>query len=312
MFNLLCKSSALVFITVLYCSNTLQAQSLSINSVNTSFTVNTTNQITTGITNTNAFRLNVNSARRAYNLKAAVTAKSFNPSTTTFSTLPLSIVFKGVTGVATTGGVSGNIQLVENPPGWSTLATNATQTGTGGTAVWTYDLILAPIGYNIPAGSYVFTITIQYTDGPNTINRTFNVTLNVQNVVAIALVQNGSTNISFGTSTAYQDGISSNNFHILQVRSNASWLVNVTAPAFFTASGGGASANMPSSIIGIRRNGTVTYTNLSTTPQTIRTGTAGDITSGNNSTSFDMLFSPGYNYAPGIYNIALTYTVTNQ
>jgi uncharacterized membrane protein YdcZ (DUF606 family) len=144
------------------------------------------------------------------------------------------------------------------------------------------------------------------------LNKTFTIIVNVQNVVNVSLIQNAATTVTFGSSTAYVNGITSTNFHSLQVQSNSPWLINVTAPQYFTAGGGGASTNMPCSIMGIRRNGTSTFLPLSTSAQTLISGTAGDISATGNTSSYDMQFNPGYIYNPGIYNISLTYTLTGQ
>ena len=304
MFNRTCKF-VLLLTSVSFCC-LVKAQSVSILATNTSFVVATHSQITSSSTITSSFKLSVSSGNKAYSLKAAVTAKAFVPNSTVFAAVPFTISLRSVTGVTTSGGVTGNIQLVENPPGWSTLATNATKTG-GATAQWTYDLTLLPIGYTIAPGTYIFTVTIQYSDGPTPISRTFNITLIVSSAMGISLIQNSSTNISFASATALETGVTNNNFHNLQVKSNNPWIITASAPPFFTPTTVDASVDMPCSIIEIRQNGVGNFMPLSTLPQTIKTGNAGDVTS-----SFDMKFTPGYTYNPGIYNIAITYTVTAQ
>lgn len=303
----------LFFLFILLISLRAQAQSLSVAVHNTNFSVNSEAQMLSGLTNPSAFALNVNSRNSTFSLFAAVTAKSFNPSSATFSQVPFTLTFRSISGGGSASDyVAGNIQLTESPS-FATLAQNAAKTTNNKTYVINYDINLLPIAYTIPPGNYVFTVTVQYNDGVDNILQTFNITLTVQTILSVSLVQNQSATLNFNSSAAYANGIAVNNFHTSQIRSNIPWLMSVaSASAFFTPGSAGASTNMPCNIVGVRVNGGSNYIQLATTPATLRTGSAGNVTSGNNTTNYDVRFTPGWNYNPGIYNLSITYTVTNQ
>lgn len=317
MFNLSYKFILLVvsFLVIFSQKSFSQAgPSFSVTTFNTSFFIGTTSQLTSANTIASSFSLNVTNGSKGYNLLIGITSKSYNPSSAQFSSIPLSVSLRSVSGVSnTSGGISGTIPLSEYPPNYTTLVSNAAKTGINNTATWTYDLILSPIGFTIPPGTYIYTVTVQYNDQGNvTINRTFTISLNVQSVVNVSLIQNSPATVNFGSSSAYVNGVTSLNFHSLQVQSNIPWLINVTAPQYFSAGSSGASSNMPCSIMAIRRNGSGTFVPLSTSSQTLSTGVAGDNNAAGNTTSYDMQFNPGYDYNPGIYNISLTYTISSQ
>jgi uncharacterized membrane protein YdcZ (DUF606 family) len=312
MFNFNNKFGSLLTILIVLTGIKGFSQTFTVNPSNTVFTLSTSTQVLNTNTIPSAFSLSVNSLGKAYNLSASVVTKVYNPASAPFTSIPLSISLRSITGVNNTTGVTGDIPLFEAPLN-SALATKATRTGPTATAVWTYDLILASVGFTIPPGTYNYTVSVQYSDGsPTPLTGTFNIILNVQSVVNVSLNQTSSATVTFGSSANYTNGITSLNFHSLQVQSNMSWLINVSAPQYFTAGGGGASTNMPSNIMSIRRNGTSTFMPLSTLSQTIASGSAGDISASGNTSSYDMQFNPGYSYNPGIYNISLTYTLTGQ
>lgn len=289
------------------------SQTFTITTNNATFNANTATIIESGVTNTTSFTLNINSRTRTYNLHAGITSKTYNPTSTVFPSMPLSIALRSISGVATTGGVSGSLQLVENPPSLNTLATNATATSTSKTAVWTYDLTLLPLGYTIAPGTYTFNLNIRYTDGATTINRAFPITLTVQPFVNLGLTVNASNTVNFSTSANYLSGVTNSNYVTHGVKSNRLWLVNVASQsAFFTAASAGADNNMPCSIVSIKKSTNATFLNLSTAVQTLNTGSAGNTTATGNTYNIDMRFNPGYNYNAGIYNLSLVYTLTNQ
>ncbi|MBD0332396.1 MAG: hypothetical protein ICV66_07050 [Chitinophagaceae bacterium] len=262
--------------------------------------------VESGSTINSSFAFNINSGQKTYNLYAAITSKSFNPSSTTFSPPPLKITLRSITGVSTTGGVTGAIQLVEYPPSSNTLATNATKTGSSATAVWTYDLTLSPIGYTIPPGTYTYTVTVQYSDGATSINRTFNITISVQSVVSLAFTQNSTPNFDFSSASAYSNGITMSNANTFTLKSNKNWIFTAAANTANFSNSGTYSTTMPASVLRLTVGST--QGNLSTSALQLNSGSA---TSG---TTFNMsLFAnPGYNYGPGIYTINISYTITAQ
>lgn len=301
------------FFLTLLLSTALPAQSVTINTSNTSFTVNSASGIETTSTIASSFTVSVNSRSRSYDLYIGTTATSFLPSTTDFPSIPFSAKLRSITGVGTTGGATGALPLIEYPPSFSILANDATATTAYKTAVWTYDLIMAPIGYAIPPGTYTFTVTVQYFDGINVINKSFNIALLVQPVLNINLVQNASTSISFNTSGQYTDGVAYSGFTTHNVKSNLPWLVNVASQsAYFTPASSGADNNMPCSVIGIKPSIASTFMPLSVSNKVVKTGNAGNSSATGNSYNVDVQINPGYTYNAGIYNLGLTYTLTAQ
>jgi hypothetical protein len=310
MFNLSCKCALFLIVFSVITFLHSFSQTLTITPVNTSFTISNATQVSSSTTLASSFVLNIVSDKNTYNLYAAVTAKSFNPSSTSFSPLPVNFSLSNISAGSQNGAVFGNVQLSDAPT-YATLGTNMAKTSRTGYN-WTYDLVLLPVNFTTPPGTYVFTIQVQLVSGSTTVNKTFSVSVNVQTVVAVSLQQNSSTSVTFSSASSYTNGITLGSFHSLQVKSNIPWLVSVAAPAYFTAASQGADANMPCSIVSIKPTTGISFITLSASAQTIKTGIAGDVTATGNTSSFDMRFNPSYNYSPGIYNISLTYTLTNQ
>lgn len=302
---------SLVFLCFLFSNGS--AQSFTLSTTTTNFTVSTTTLAETPSSIASSIELSITSRNRSYDVEAFVSAQNFNPSSTTFSPIPLSVQFRSLSGVSNSSGVvSGAIPLVENPPGTSTLISNAPRTSNS-TAVWTYDLILDPIGYSVQPGNYIFTVTVRYSDNQSTILRTFNINLTVQPLVALSLTQNAPTTVALNSAAAYSNGVQSNNFCTVGVKANVPWLVTLASQAsFFTPASSGAANNLPCSVIGFRSSGNTTFSQLSTTPKSLQAGSRGDATTSGNTIGVDMRFSPGYNYNPGIYNLSLIYTLTSQ
>lgn len=289
------------------------SQSFVVNTNNTNFQVNTTTALEAVTTTASAFSFSINSRNRDYNLYAGIVANGFVPSSVNFDVLPFEVKLRSVTGVSTAGGINGEIQLLEYPPTYGTLALNATRTGNTRTAVWTYDLILNPVGYAVAPGTYNFTVSVMYTDVQTSITRNFPVTLNVHPVLQLSLVQNAATSVSFGTSAQYTNGISLAGFTTHNVKSNLPWTVSVAAQnAYFTPASSGADNNVPCSVMSFKTSSSAAYIPLSVTTKPVMTGNAGNSTSAGNTYNLDVQFNPGYGYSAGIYNLALTYTLTAQ
>lgn len=116
---------------------------------------------------------------------------------------------------------------------------------------------------------------------------------------------------SFSSINDYQNGVTSNNYASFAIKSNATWMVNVSAQsAYFNALTPNASADMPASILGIRVNGASNFTPISTSNVQVKTGSRGNTTTPGNTFNIDLKFSPGFNYKGGQYNINLLYTLT--
>lgn len=119
--------------------------------------------------------------------------------------------------------------------------------------------------------------------------------------------------VSFNTPNDYFNGITVNNSATIAVKSNVSWQVSVaTQSSTFTPMSMGASTDMPSSILAIRRNGNTTFTPMTTDSQTLKTGNRGPATTSGNTFDIDTRIDPGFSYSGGNYNIGVVYTLTQQ
>lgn len=119
--------------------------------------------------------------------------------------------------------------------------------------------------------------------------------------------------VSFNTPNDYFNGITVNNSATIAVKSNVNWQVSVaTQSSTFTPMSMGASTNMPSSILAIRRNGNTTFTPMTTNSQTLKTGNRGPATTSGNTFDIDTRIDPGFSYSGGNYNIGVVYTLTQQ
>ncbi len=126
-------------------------------------------------------------------------------------------------------------------------------------------------------------------------------------------VTNLSGVVSFTTFNDYQNGQTINNAANVEVRANVNWTLGISAQsANFTAMSGGASTDMPCSVLGIRRNGTTTFLTMSTASQTLKTGTKGGATTSGNDFDVDTRITPGFTYNGGTYSIGVLYTLSQQ
>ncbi len=69
---------------------------------------------------------------------------------------------------------------------------------------------------------------------------------------------------------------------------------------------------MPASVLGVVKSGLSSYVQLSSTDQVLATGNRGNASTTGNSFNMDLKATPGYNYGPGIYSLAIVYTLTAQ
>jgi len=112
---------------------------------------------------------------------------------------------------------------------------------------------------------------------------------------------------------SYYNGVTTTNAATIAVTGNTSWIIKVSANSnFFTAQGGGASATMPASVLGVRLNGSSTFLSMSTTAQTLNMGNPGAATVSGNTFNIDMFFNPGFSYPGGNYSLGLLFTLTSQ
>ncbi len=118
---------------------------------------------------------------------------------------------------------------------------------------------------------------------------------------------------SLTTLNDYLNGQTTANYARFEIKSNVPWVLEFTSnAALFTATGGGASTNMPCSIVSIRVNGTSTFKALTTTTQALTTGNRGPVSTSGNTFNIDVNYNPGLNYNGGTYSLNVLYTLTSQ
>ncbi len=119
--------------------------------------------------------------------------------------------------------------------------------------------------------------------------------------------------VSFNTPDDYFSGITLNNAATIAVKSNVNWQLSVSAQsAFFMPMSQGASSDMPSTVLGIRRNGNTTFLQMNTSSQTLKTGNKGAATATGNTFDIDTRINPGFGYSGGSYNIGVLFTLSQQ
>jgi hypothetical protein len=141
-------------------------------------------------------------------------------------------------------------------------------------------------------------------------NGTINPTVSVQTIMNLTVTQNIAS-LNFSTLDQFNNGITISNYSTVQLKTNTPWICTIkTTTAYFSASGGSASANMPASVLQMALSTSPTYYTLSTTDQQINAGNQGDLTEPGNIFNVNLKATPGYDYGPGTYSITLTYTFT--
>jgi len=137
-------------------------------------------------------------------------------------------------------------------------------------------------------------------------------TITVSTVLSITL-SNQAAAPSFSTSSDYTNGKTTLNYTQVAIKSNVNWIVSVKAQStYFTPQTQGGSTDMPATVLGFRLNGNVSFTTLTTTSQTLKTGNKGNAAVTGNTYNVDMKFNPGFNYNGGLYSIGMVYTVSQQ
>lgn len=118
--------------------------------------------------------------------------------------------------------------------------------------------------------------------------------------------------ISFDSPNDYFNGVVANKYANIQIKSNANWLLSFSAQStYFTALSKGASTDMPSTVMGVRKNGHSTFKTLTTQSQQLESGSRGSKGS-KHDFDIDVNFSPGFRYSGGLYSIGIVYTLTKQ
>ena len=136
--------------------------------------------------------------------------------------------------------------------------------------------------------------------------------ITVSTVMAMSFTNNTGT-VSFSSASNYQNGQTISNYASLAIKSNIPWKLTYAAQAaLFTATGGGASTNMPCGIVSLKQSTGSTFTAISTTSTTLVNGNAGNAAATGNSFNIDMNINPGFTYKGGTYSLGIIFTLTNQ
>lgn len=118
--------------------------------------------------------------------------------------------------------------------------------------------------------------------------------------------------ISFDSPNDYFNGVVANKYANIQIKSNTNWIISFSAQStYFTGLSKGASTDMPSTVMGIRKNGHSTFKTLTTQSQQLESGSKGSKGS-KHDFDIDVNFSPGFKYSGGLYSIGVVYTLTKQ
>jgi hypothetical protein len=137
-------------------------------------------------------------------------------------------------------------------------------------------------------------------------------TASIGSVYTFSKLDNTSNNINFNTVSQIADGIPIQNFSTFSIKSNVPWVFSTSsATANFVGIGLYASTNMPASVLSLVVPGQTSRA-LSTTNQTLTTGTRGNTSTSGNTFSIDLTAAPGFSYGPGSYSIVINYTLTAQ
>ena len=136
--------------------------------------------------------------------------------------------------------------------------------------------------------------------------------INVSSIQSLTL-SGGTTVPTLSTTDDFASGVTMAGYLNVVVKSNVSWTLSVQSQnSYFTAMSQGGSTNMPASVLSIKPSSSSNYFNLSTSSQTLKSGSKGSSTTPGNSFSVDVKFSPGFSYKGGIYTIGLMYTLSQQ
>ncbi len=115
---------------------------------------------------------------------------------------------------------------------------------------------------------------------------------------------------TINTTSQYNSGVTISNYATVSIKSNLPWTATYKSNAAnFTALSGGT-GTMPCSIVGFRLNGSGSFKTLSTTSQTITSGSAGNTSTSGNTFNIDLNYNPGFSYPGGIYSLSVIFTIT--
>lgn len=136
------------------------------------------------------------------------------------------------------------------------------------------------------------------------------VPITVPSVLDITFSSGQNVTANFNTTSLIDHGISLTNGTIFKYSSNQAFHISLAATsANFSSS---SPTPMPASVVQFRRNGTTTYTALSTAATSLYGTSGSTIPRGTGSVGIDYVINPGYTYAPSTsYLLTLQYTISN-
>lgn len=152
-----------------------------------------------------------------------------------------------------------------------------------------------------------------YARAQGSFNGSVTATATVQTVVAMSITNNSSTSITLSSPSQYTGAYLISHFNSFVIKGNIPWAVSVASSTpYFTNSGVYSSLNMPASIIQLNITSSSSILTLSSTAQTLSSGSTGNGSQTGNSFDMDFSVNPGYDYGPGIYSLTMIYTLSAQ
>ena len=136
--------------------------------------------------------------------------------------------------------------------------------------------------------------------------------ISVSSVQSITLT-GGSAIPSFTSANDYATGVTASNYMSVALKSNVAWTLSIQAQnTYFTRQSSSGSLTMPASVLSVKPSTSGTYFALSTSAQTLKTGSKGTTTTSGNSFNVDIKYNPGWAYSGGIYTMGLVWTLSQQ
>jgi hypothetical protein len=138
------------------------------------------------------------------------------------------------------------------------------------------------------------------------------VTLMIPQAIDLSVTEGNSIEFDFTADLKFLvSGIEKLNAVILSYRSNVPWFLSISAGSE-TFTGGDPSNPMPASLVQFRRNGTSTYSSISTAPASLSGSSTAKNTRGSATIGIDYKIVPGFDYpSSNDYSIGITYTVSS-
>ncbi|HAL81047.1 MAG TPA: hypothetical protein DCO83_01495 [Mucilaginibacter sp.] len=147
--------------------------------------------------------------------------------------------------------------------------------------------------------------------GLGTPSQVATVTTTIATILDLALTTGTTVPINFPDIASLDNGVTTTGAVSLTFRSNLPWFVNVAANSS-TFSDGDHNTPMPSSVLFYKLGGTQTFIPLTTTASSVVGTTGAKVQRGAGTIAIDYYMNPRYDYGPGAYTLALTYTISNQ